>query len=116
MKLKDVVKKIEIDPRKLTQYALNLDNPKGVNKAIMFQRHLGYNQDNYELLLQQITSKALEGNAVYQSADLHGKRYQVDLEITGIEAGQREIVRTGWLIKPDSNTARLVTLYVRKRR
>jgi hypothetical protein len=115
MKLKDIVNKVKIDSRKLTQYALNLDNPKGLNKAIMFQRHLEYTQDNYEPLLQQIANKSLEAKAVYQSTDRHGKRYQVDLEITGIEPGQQEIVRTGWIVEPDSDTAKLVTLYVRKR-
>ncbi|MFM8307630.1 MAG: DUF6883 domain-containing protein, partial [Microcystis aeruginosa] len=48
-------------------------------------------QDNYERLLVQIADKALEANAVYQSIDSHGQRYQVDLEITGIEPGQKEI-------------------------
>lgn len=115
MKLKELVSKIKIDSKKLTEYALNLDNPKGKNKAIMFQLHLGYNQDNYQVLLQQITDQALESNAVYQSTDYHGKRYQVDLEITGMLTGQREIVRTGWIIENDSDTARLVTLYVRKK-
>lgn len=42
MKLKELVNHIEINPRKLTEYALNPDNPKGANKALMFQRHLGY--------------------------------------------------------------------------
>ena len=116
MKLKDIVNKIKIDPRKLTQYALNLENPKGKNKAIMFKNHLGYTQDNYELLLQQITTLALERNAIYQGIDQHGKRYQVDLQIKGIETGQQEIVRTGWIVESDNNTARLVTLFVRKRK
>ncbi|MGL5796239.1 MAG: DUF6883 domain-containing protein, partial [Waterburya sp.] len=39
MKLKDIVTDIAIDPRKLTEYALNLDNPKGRDKAIMFRFH-----------------------------------------------------------------------------
>lgn len=42
VKLKELVNKIEINPRKLTEYALNTDNPKGVNKALMFKRYLGY--------------------------------------------------------------------------
>ncbi|MFM7878354.1 MAG: DUF6883 domain-containing protein [Microcystis panniformis] len=112
MKLKDIVNKVKTDSRKLTQYALNLDNPKGLNKALMFHRYLGYTQDNYEPLLGQIADKALEANAIYQSIDLHGQLYQVDLEITEIKPGQKEIVRTGWIVEPDSDTARLVTLYV----
>jgi hypothetical protein len=32
MKLSDIVSRIEIDPRKLTEYALNPDNPVGADK------------------------------------------------------------------------------------
>jgi filamentous hemagglutinin len=115
MKLKDLVIDNNIDPRKLTEYALNPDNPKGADKAIMFERHLGFTRDNYEILLDKIKSTALDAEANLQKTDIHGQRYQVDLEITGIKPGQQEIVRTGWIVKQNSNIARLVTLYVRKR-
>ena len=64
MKLSDVVSRIEIDPRKLTEYALNPDNPVGANKAVIFQCVLGYNRDNYQLLLEQIQSQAMEAEAI----------------------------------------------------
>jgi hypothetical protein len=115
MKLGDVVNDVVVAPRKLTEYALNLDNPIGADKAVMFQRHLGFTKDNYEALLEQISAQALEAEAIVGIADEHGQRYQVDLEIIGVEQGQREIVRTGWIVEPDSEAARLVTLYVRKR-
>ena len=116
MKLGDVVSRIVIDPRKLTEYALNPDNPRGANKAVMFERHLGFTKDNYQLLLQQIESKALNAEATLQTTDIHGQRYQVDLEIEGVESGQIETVRTGWIVELESDAARLVTLYVRKRK
>jgi hypothetical protein len=115
MKLRDSVSRIVIDPRKLSEYALNPDNPVGADKAVMFQRHLGFTRDNYQLLLEQISAQALEAEAILQRTDKHGQRYQVDLEIIGVEEGQREIVRTGWIVEPDSDVARLVTLYVRRR-
>jgi hypothetical protein len=40
----------------------------------------------------------------------------IDLEISGIQAEQKETVRTGWIVEHNSNVARLVTLYVRKRK
>ena len=116
MKLGDVVSRIVIDPRKLTEYALNLNNPRGANKAVMFERHLGFTKDNYQLLVQQIESKVLNAEATLQTTDIHGQRYQVDLEIEGVESGQIEIARTGWIVELESDTARLVTLYVRKRK
>jgi hypothetical protein len=114
MKLREIVSRIIIDSRKLTDYALNLENPVGRDKAVMFQRHLGFTQDNYELLLVQISEQALDNEAVLGRNDEHGQRYTVDLEIIGTE-GQREIVRTGWIVEPESDMARLVTLYVRRR-
>ena len=50
MKLGEIISQLVINPRKLTEYALNPDNPKGADKAIMFQRHLGFTKDKYILL------------------------------------------------------------------
>ena len=47
MKLRDIVSEIVIDSRKLTEYVLDPDNPKGADKAIMFECHLGFTRDNY---------------------------------------------------------------------
>ena len=80
----------------------------------MFQQRLGYTKDNYELLLQQIQERASDAEATPTQADEYGQRYQVDLEIVGLQ-NQQEMVRTGWIVEPESNEARLVTLYVRKR-
>jgi hypothetical protein len=114
MKLSDVVSRIEIDPRKLTEYALNPDNPVGAYKAIIFQRVLGYNRDNYQLLLEQIQSQAMAAEAIPKSEHQHGQRYQVDLEVVGTE-NQRAIIQIGWIVQPETDFARLVTLYVKKR-
>ena len=94
MKLSDVVSRIEIDPRKLTEYALNPDNLVGADKAIIFQRVLGYNRDNYRSLLEQIQSQAMTAVAIPKSEDQHGQRYQVDLEVVGTE-NQRAIIQIG---------------------
>lgn len=114
MKLGDIVTRLVIDSRKLTEYALNPDNPVGADKAVMFRRHLGFTRDNYESLLEQISAQSLEAEAILGRTDEHGQRYRVDFEIIGTQ-GQQEIVRTAWIVEPDSDTARLVTLYVRRR-
>jgi len=114
MKLADIVNRIVIDPRKLIDYALDPNNPVDRHKALIFERHLGFTRQNYESLMQQIESKALAANAHLKRIDKHGRHYFVDLEIIGTQ-GQRAVVRTGWLVAPDSDEARLVTLYVRRR-
>lgn len=54
MNLAEAVSQLIIDPRKLTHYALNPDNPIGADKSFIFRSCLGYTKDNYEPLLQQI--------------------------------------------------------------
>jgi len=114
VKLADLVNRVVIDPRKLTDYALDPGNPVGCHKALIFKRRLGFTRHNYEALLQQIERKVLTAEAHLKRSDEHGRHYFVDLEIIGIQ-GQRAVVRTGWLVPPDSDEARLVTLYVRRK-
>jgi hypothetical protein len=81
MKLGEGVKRIIVDARKLTDYALDPQNPVGRHKALVFEQRLGYTQANYGSLLEQIKAIALEGEAHWHSADGHGQRYRVDVEI-----------------------------------
>ena len=113
MKLGEIVRQVAIDSRKLTEYALNPDAPWGQHKVLVFARVLGFTLENYADLQHQIEEQALEGEAVLHSEDAFGQRYTVDLPVTGRE-GQKGIVRTGWLVSPGADDARLLTLYVRR--
>lgn len=112
MKLGDVASRVTIDPRKLTEYALDPEHPLGCHKAYVFERVLGFTIDNYRELLEQIERAALSAEAHLRRTDAYGSHYTVDLKVTGPE-GQRAVVRTGWLVASDSEEARLTTLYVR---
>lgn len=113
MKLGDVAQELMIDIRKLTDYALNPDNPVGADKAKVFEQRLGYTPNCWRPLLRQIQDKALMTEAIPTIHDQHGQRYRVDIDIIGA-AAQQAIVRTGWIVEPGTEVARLVTLYVRK--
>jgi len=63
MKFSEWVDTVLIEPRKLTDYCLCFDNPKGRDKAFMFQQYLGYNRENYQILVDQIKSQVLEAEA-----------------------------------------------------
>ena len=54
MKLGEIVERVSVDPRKLTEYALNPKAPWGRHKAVVFERALGFTQENYADLLTQI--------------------------------------------------------------
>lgn len=113
MKLKEIASHIEIDPRKIIDYALNSEHPTGRHKARVFEAALGFTRDNWHDLLEQIKSQSLDAEAAVLGSDAFGRRVQVDLIITGI-TGQRATVCTGWLITLNSDIARLVTLYVKE--
>lgn len=115
MKLVDIVKRICIDSRKLTHYALDTDSPHGKHKAVLFEKLLGFTKENYSTLISQLELKSLQSEAIFHSEDKFGKRYTVDILIEGTE-GRKAIVRTGWFISLETEeVAHLVTLYVKRK-
>ncbi|MBI4595024.1 MAG: hypothetical protein HY730_01430 [Candidatus Tectomicrobia bacterium] len=113
MKLRDIVSRVIIDHRKLTEYALSLESPWGRHKAVIFEQALGFTRDNYAELLEQIEEKALDAAATFHGEDEFGQRYTVDVTVRGME-GRQAVVRTGWFVPHETDEARLVTLYVRR--
>ena len=84
----------------------------GKNKAKVFESVLGYNQSNSDDLLAQVKQKLPSSNSVLGKSDQFGQRYTVDMQITGPN-GNTATVRTGWIIKPDSTTPEMTTIYVK---
>jgi len=97
LKLKDIEDEIYIDSRKLTHYALNDNSLHGKHKAIVFKQMFNYDTHNYNHLMIQLQSKALDQEVCFHSEDYYGKRYTVDVEIKGIN-DTKGIVRTGWFV------------------
>jgi hypothetical protein len=107
------VKKVTVDTRKVTEYALNPNNTSGgANKAQVFESALGYNQSNSSHIMQQIQSKLPTSNAILGTADKYGQRFTVDIPITGPN-GKTAIVRTGWILEPGSGVPRMTTIFVK---
>lgn len=101
-----------INPKKITESALNPEHPVGGNKAKVFESALGYNQSNADDLMRQIYDKLPSNEAVLGKLDQYGQRYTVDIPITGPN-GKTVNVRTGWIIKSDSNVPELTTIFVK---
>ena len=106
------VQSATINPKKLTEYALNPNHPVGGNKAKVFESALGYNQSNADDLMRQIYEKLTSSEAVLGKLDEYGQRYTVDIPITGPN-GNTVNVRTGWIIKTGSDIPELTTIYVK---
>ena len=99
-----------ISPEEFARYCLNPLSRQGRHKARVFKAALGYDLSNYSALIAAIRDGILKRPAAYQSETPHGRRWRVDLPISG-PAG-RARVRTSWLYEEGSDVPRLTTAYV----
>ena len=76
MKLPNGAKAI-VDLRKLHDYCLNPDNPRGSNKARVFAAALGLKAADAEELRSVLFNAAINGDATLGELDLYGQRYQL---------------------------------------
>ncbi|QLE64003.1 minor capsid protein [Furfurilactobacillus rossiae] len=103
-----------IPEAKLTKYALDPTNTHGgADKARVFKSALGYTQDNYQDLIDQIHAGQTKYHAVSKGDAGYGMQYQVDMPITGPN-GAIKNVRTAWIKDKQSGQTRLVSLYVKE--
>ena len=84
----------------------------GGNKAKVFESALGYNKSNAEELMNQVYGKLPQCEAVEGLVDQYGKRFTVNMPITGPN-GNTVNVRTGWIFKTGSEIPELTTIYVK---
>ena len=103
-----------VDIRKLRDYCLNSDNPRGSHKARVFAAALGLTATDAETMREQLLQAACIAEAAPGELDMHGQRYTVDFEMK-TEMGQAT-VRSGWIILHGEHTPRLTTCYVTKKR
>lgn len=99
-----------IDDRKLYDYCLNPDNPRGSNKARVFAAALGITAANAGILRDNLLEAAANGDVTLGELDLYGQRYTIDFPLTTF-AGTAT-VRSGWIILTGETMPRLTTCYV----
>ncbi len=104
-----------VDIRKLTEYCLNLDDPRGRHKARVFASSLGIRaSDAAELREKLLDIARTTETAVAGENDAYGHRYVVDFEWTTPTG--TATVRSTWIILNSEETPRLTSCYVLKRR
>jgi hypothetical protein len=99
-----------IDIRKLRDYCLNPEHPRGRHKARIFAASLGLTMKDAERLRDAILSAALVGEAQLSEEDEYGQRYTSDFIMDEL-AGQAT-VRTLWIVRRDEEFPRLTSCYV----
>ena len=106
-------KRAIVDIRKLRDYCLNPDNPRGSGKARVFARALGITARDAAILREKLLEIAASEEAKIGELDIYGQRYTIDFEMQ-TEAGRAE-VRSGWIILESETVPRFTTCYVKKR-
>ena len=102
-----------VDIRKLRDYCLNPDNPRGSRKARVFRSALGMTKVDAPALRQRLLQVAASEQAKVGELDRYGQRYTIEFEL---RKGTRKVVlRSGWIILSNEAVPRLTTCYVSKR-
>jgi hypothetical protein len=81
-----------IDLRRLRDYSLNFESPKGRHKARVFASALGITLENAEKLRAYLLDAVKENEAEPGELDLFGQRYTVDFLMT-TEIGEATVQR-----------------------
>ena len=99
-----------VDIRKLRDYCLNREHPRGRHKARVFLASLGLTREHSGYLRAQLIDAVRSGLAVEINSDIHGRRYRVDFTLdTGRRAAR---VRSLWIVRCDENFPRFTSCYV----
>lgn len=105
-------KQAVIPDEKLSGYALNINHPTGKNKAIAFEKYLGYNINNKDMLIKEIRAGLRENIATERKRTEHGRPFEVKMRIKGAN-GKYANVKSAWQIDNDSDVPRLISIYVK---
>ena len=84
-----------VDLRKLRDYCLNPDSPRGRHKARVFAAALGLTAADASKLQATLREIARTGDAKLGELDLYGQRYTIDFEMV-TEVG-RATIRSSWI-------------------
>ncbi len=103
-----------VDIRKLRDYCLDPNSPKGRSKARVFRSALGLTQSDATFLRDALLRAASESPCVLGERDEFGQRYSVDFEMRTLHGTRR--IRSGWIVKAKEDFPTLTTCYVLTRR
>ncbi|MGI6201754.1 MAG: minor capsid protein, partial [Christensenellales bacterium] len=87
--------------KKFTGYFYNPDNPNGYAKGKGFERALGFDEEHWQELREQLIENASLYPAKWKMEDSYGARWQQDQIILGIN-GRVANVRVGWNVNETS--------------
>ena len=99
-----------VELKKLRDYCLSPEHPRGRHKARMFAAVLGFTAKDAEELRHALLSAAHTYEAFSMGGDDYGQRYAVDFPMNG--PGGTAAIRSLWIVRREENFPRLITCYV----
>lgn len=96
---------------KLLGYSLNANHPSGKNKALVFEKALGYNTSNAQMLEDEIRDGLSKYIAFSKGNKGHGEKFDVTMLVKGAN-GNTQPIQTSWIFDIGKAEPRMVTAYV----
>ena len=103
--------KAVIPNEKIEGYALNKDHIYGRDKAIAFEKFLGYNVSNKEQLVAEIRRGVSRYKSNPRKETKYGTPYSTTMRMKGAN-GEYARVKAAWQLDTGKTTPRLVSVYV----
>lgn len=100
-----------VDLRKLRDYCLNPDSPRGRHKARVFAAALGLTTRDAPRMQMKLREIARTGNATLGEVDVYGQRYTIDFEMVTLVG--KAMIRSCWIVMRGKTAPRLTTCYVK---
>ncbi len=98
-----------IEPPKLRDYLLSPSHPIGRFKAVFF-RGLGYTQEEWQRLEQDLREQHLPQEAEVVGTSEHGTKYKIEAPLVGPNGKRVELISI-WFIRKGEERPRFVTAY-----
>jgi hypothetical protein len=99
-----------IDLRKLEDYCLDFQHPRGRHKARVFREALGLGRGDAVWLRDTLTAALERTDASELADDRFGRRWRVDVAVE--RHSRQAVVRTIWIVRSGEDTPRFVTCWI----
>ena len=99
-----------VDIRKIRNYCLSPEHPRGRHKAQVFQAALGMTAKDSGALSDALMRAAAENDATAGISDSYGNRYIIDFVLARDE--KAAVIRSCWIILNGEMAPRFVSCYV----
>ena len=100
-----------VDIRKLRDYCLSHEHPRGRHKARVFAAKLGLAASDADELRALLMMGARVQPVVEMSRDQYGVRFLVDIPV--VRGNRSAVIRSAWIVRIGEGFPRLTSCYVR---